>query len=98
MNRGSDEISLCSRIAKPRATRATGIVYQLKITLKDIRPPDWRRLLVPDCSLEELHEIIQVAMGWKDYHLYDFKVGGEHYTDPRGMADLDMEDASRVKL
>ena len=37
-------------------------------------------------------------MGWENYHLYDFEVGGEHYTDPRGMADLDMEDASRVKL
>ena len=84
--------------AKPKATRATGTVYQLKVTLKDIKPPVWRRLLVPDCSLAKLHEVIQVAMGWENYHLYDFEVGGEHYTDPRGMADLDMEDASRVKL
>ena len=37
-------------------------------------------------------------MGWENYHLYDFEVGGERYTDPRGMADLDMGDASRVKL
>ena len=84
--------------AKPQATRATGQVYQLKITLKDIRPPIWRRVLVPDCSLSKLHEVIQVAMGWENYHLYDFEVGGERYTDPRGMDDLDMEDASKVKL
>ncbi|QDV36967.1 plasmid pRiA4b ORF-3 family protein [Tautonia plasticadhaerens] len=83
---------------KSQAAKAAGSVYQLKVTLKDIRPPVWRRLLVPDCSLSMLHEVIQVAMGWENYHLYDFEVGGEHYTDPRGMADLDMEDASRARL
>ncbi len=85
-------------VAWPRAKRATGTIYQLKVTLKDIKPPVWRRLLVPDCSLAKLHEVIQVAMGWENYHLYDFEVGGEHYTDPRGMADLDMDDASRARL
>ncbi len=79
-------------------SKAAGKVYQLKITLKDIKPPIWRRVLVPDCSLARLHEVIQAAMGWENYHLYDFEVGGERYTDPRGMDDLDMEDASRAKL
>ncbi len=79
-------------------SKAAGKVYQLKITLKDIKPPIWRRVLVPDCSLAKLHEVIQAAMGWENYHLYDFEVGGQHYTDPRGTDDLDMEDASRAKL
>ncbi len=83
--------------ATPKS-KAAGKVYQLKITLKDIKPPVWRRVLVPDCSLAKLHEVIQVAMGWENYHLYDFEVGGERYTDPRGMDDLDMEDASRARL
>ena len=26
-------------------------IYQLKITLKDVKPPVWRRVLVPDCPL-----------------------------------------------
>jgi hypothetical protein len=92
------------RRAAPKArkvtlgSKAAGKVYQLKITLMDIRPPIWRRVLVPDCPLTRLHEIIQVAMGWENYHLYDFEAGGERYTDPRGMADLDMEDASRARL
>jgi hypothetical protein len=85
-----------ARRAQPTAGREA--VYQLKITLKDIRPPIWRRLLVPDCSLAELHEVIQVAMGWENYHLYDFEVAGERYTDPRGMDDLDTGDARKVKL
>jgi Plasmid pRiA4b ORF-3-like protein len=37
-------------------------------------------------------------MGWDDCHLYEFEVGGQSYTDPRGMNDLDMEDASKVRL
>jgi hypothetical protein len=83
---------------KAPPTKGQKAVYQLKITLKDVRPPVWRRVQVPDCSLAMLHEIIQVAMGWENYHLYDFVVGGERYTDPRGMDDLDMEDAGKVKL
>lgn len=79
-------------------SKAAGKVYQLKITLKDIKPPVWRRVLVPDCSLARLHEVIQAAMGWENCHLYDFEVAGGRYTDPRGMDDLDMGDASRVKL
>jgi hypothetical protein len=73
-------------------------IYQLKITLKDVRPPVWRRVLVPDCPLTRLHQVIQVVMGWDDCHLYEFEVGGQRYTDPRGMNDLDMEDASKVRL
>lgn len=85
-----------AKTAQP--TKGRKAVYRLKITLKDVRPPVWRRVQVPDCPLTKLHEIIQAAMGWENYHLYDFEVGGERYTEPRGMDDLDMEDASRVKL
>jgi Plasmid pRiA4b ORF-3-like protein len=73
-------------------------IYQLKINLKDVKPPVWRRVLVPDCPLTKLHEIIQVVMGWDDCHMYDFEVGGQRYTDPRGMDDPDMEDAGKVRL
>ena len=40
-------------------------IYQLRIDLKGIRPPIWRRVLVPsDVSLDDLHEIIQAVMPW----------------------------------
>ena len=49
------------------------LVYQLKVTLDDSKPPIWRRLLVlEDTSLFTLHKIIQRAMGWQDYHLHMF--------------------------
>jgi hypothetical protein len=48
-------------------------VYQLKITLKRISPPIWRRVLVPaTMPLDRLHDLIQAAMGWEDAHLHEF--------------------------
>jgi len=66
----------------PKASRPK-TVYQLKVTLKYIRPPIWRRVLVPsDISLGELHTVVQRAMGWSDYHLHEFRVGGVEYGPP----------------
>jgi len=79
-------------------TKDAGMVYQLKITLRDIKPPVWRRLQVKDCKLSQLHDIIQTCMGWDGYHLYAFEVGNEQYSvpDPDGM--METEDARKVKL
>jgi hypothetical protein len=79
-------------------TREPGVIYQLKITLKDIRPPIWRRVQVKDCTLAKLHDIIQTCMGWDDYHLHGFEVGGEHYTAPDPDGTLEYEDERKVKL
>ena len=55
-------------------------VLQLKVQLTRIRPPVWRRLLVPPTySLADLHDVIQVAFGWIGYHLHEFELGGETY-------------------
>ena len=46
--------------------------YQLKITLQDIDPPVWRRVLVPsEFTLLDLHYVIQVVMGWEECHLHE---------------------------
>jgi len=45
-----------------------------------VKPPIWRRLLVPgDTTLAKLHLILQVAMGWEDYHLHAFRIGKLRY-------------------
>jgi len=73
--------------------------YQLKITLKNIKPPIWRRLLVPDCTLDDLHEMIQIAMGWENYHLYAFKIGPDEFTHPDAdEGELNMGDATETML
>jgi hypothetical protein len=89
------------RAAKPQAepVKRSGAVYQLKITLGNVRPPIWRRVQVKDCTLADLHEVIQVAMGWESSHLYSFHVRGIEYSDPEMTGgELDMEDSGRAKL
>jgi len=51
-------------------------IYQLKIALPYIEPPIWRRLEVPGTmTFGALHDVIQIAMGWEDCHLWMFYVG-----------------------
>lgn len=69
-------------------------IYQIKITLKDIRPPIWRRVQVKsDISLFELHQIIQTAMGWHDAHLHTFIINGKFFGDP---ADDEFEEFGTI--
>ena len=91
--------TLRSKMA-PRKKAQT--VYQLKITLRDIRPPIWRRVQVhSDATLGHLHWVIQFAMGWTNSHLHSFSIQGVEYTmlmPNLGFDELDMHDEQPVKL
>lgn len=64
---------------QPKQT-APSVIYQIKITLKDTKPPVWRRVqLSGGTTLGKLHEVIQTVMGWQDYHLHSFTVGAVEY-------------------
>jgi hypothetical protein len=77
-------------------------IYQLKITLRDIRPPIWRRIQVPgDLTLGQLHRVLQIALDWSDSHLHQFKIGGAFYGVPDPDYDMmgpPMRDEKRVRL
>jgi integrase/recombinase XerD len=60
--------------------------FRLKITLLGIRPQIWRRVETKDCTLTELHEIIQICMGWEGYHLWSFDTNGTEYQQGAGGA------------
>ncbi len=72
-------------------------VYQLKISLKRMRNPIWRRVLVPaNARLGQLHQVIQIVMNWAGDHLHAFHVGNEHYGDPFISPDLHDEESLRL--
>ena len=51
-------------------------IARLRIDLDEVRPRVWRRVEVPvDIRLDDLHLVIQAAMGWENYHLYEFRRG-----------------------
>jgi hypothetical protein len=76
-------------------------IYRLKVTLRDVRPPIWRRIEVPGmATLGELHAILQTVMGWHDSHLHEFEIDGVDYGRPDDGwgADEKIRDESRVRL
>jgi hypothetical protein len=68
-------------------------VIRLKITLCDTDPPIWRRIEVKaTTTLKALHPIIQAAMGWENYHLFQFEIGGHKISGGRAsLGDLAAE-------
>jgi hypothetical protein len=74
-------------------------IYQLKVTLKDTKPPIWRRLLVPaDVTMRRLHDILQIVVGWQGSHLYMFEVGREYIGEPDPEEWREVRPAKTTKL
>ncbi len=56
--------------------------YLLKIQLLDIESAIWRRFVVPaSITLDRLHDVIQIVMGWTDSHLHEFTIENQRYTE-----------------
>lgn len=55
-------------------------IYRIYVALIDVEPPIWRRIeLSSRSTLKQLHRILQIAMGWENYHLHEFIVGKLRY-------------------
>ncbi|GIX19210.1 MULTISPECIES: plasmid pRiA4b ORF-3 family protein [Sphingomonadales] len=58
-------------------------IATLRIELNDSDPLIWRELEVPtSITLKVLHEIVQTAMGWLDYHLWEMVIDHQTYGLP----------------
>lgn len=54
--------------------------YRVRVDLDDAQPPIWRRLdLRSDLTLDVLHQVLQAAFSWDDYHLHRFSLGGRPF-------------------
>jgi len=76
-------------------------IATLRIELNDSDPLIWRVVEVPtSITLKVLHDIVQVTMGWLDYHLWEIVITGQTYGLPMD-ADLGAAPrkvASRTRL
>ena len=80
-------------------TPSSDSVYQLHIRLAYIEPPIWRRIAVSgQITLFNLHQMLQVVMGWENYHLHEFIVGTARYGEPDPEYEPPMKNHRRVKL
>ena len=73
--------------------KITMIIYRIRVSLLDIRPLIWRRFeLSSQTTLKQFHRILQIVMGWGNYHLHEFRVGTKRY----GIPDPDYDDPGDV--
>jgi len=64
-------------------------ILKLRVTLVASKPAIWREVEVPSSmTLAALHDVLQVLMGWQDYHLWSFELGERRFElpDPDGMS------------
>jgi len=84
---------------KRQAITKPGAIYQFKVTLKESHPPIWRRIQVPDCTLGELHEVLQVVMDWGNSHLHQFIVNRKYFGEAtHDDLDMEVEDEDGIRL
>jgi Plasmid pRiA4b ORF-3-like protein len=68
----------------PRVLSLT--VHHLRVTLLDVTPSVWREIRVPSAlPLSTVHAVLQIALGWEDRHLHEWRVGEVTY----GLSDED---------
>ncbi|MFI2207258.1 hypothetical protein ACH47Z_42665 [Streptomyces sp. NPDC020192] len=76
----------------------TSSVHELKVQLEGTEPRVWRRVVVPsDLSRGSLHDVIQVAFGWRNTHLHVFEDhSGGRYGPRDGLGGPALEEENTV--
>ncbi len=80
-------------------TDSPGAAYVIKISLLDTKPSIWRRFCVPGgITLDRLHDVIQIVMGWQECHLHCFEIDGQRYTESPEDPEVDGQEEAGFKL
>lgn len=102
MSGGRGLVALKARGGQTRGMTGPDDIAILRIELEDIEPLIWRRVAVrTSMNLKTMHSVIQAAMGWLDYHLWEFAAGDRKYgmlvpNDPDWNERI--KDAAKTKL
>lgn len=63
---------------KPRLDHV--VTFRVRVELADTAEPLWRRLeLASNLFLDDVHAVLQAALGWTDSHLHRFASGSDYY-------------------
>ena len=74
---------MMSPIRQNAASDSFNEIATVRIELQHTNPLIWRQVEVPtSITLKVLHDIIQVVMGWLDYHLWEFTIGKQRFGLP----------------
>jgi hypothetical protein len=73
--------------------------YQVHVQVRDIDPPIWRRLVLPDdLPLPALHGTLQYAFNWDSGHPHEFAIRPVSFGEPAAGEGRDPIDEKVVKL
>jgi hypothetical protein len=80
-------------------------IYVLRVSIRDSRPPIWRKLSVPgNFTLEDLHVVLQIAFGWDEEHMHSFTINSREYGMAQALEmmtvfdDAELIDEATVRL
>jgi hypothetical protein len=82
------------------------VTYRVRVELTEVEPVVWRQIeIASDLTLDRVHEVVQLVIGWDDY-LHEFTSGGdphdrtaEHYLMPFSIEEGGLGiDERRVRL
>lgn len=78
---------------------ATSDIARLRLALDEVEPAVMRRIEVPlGIGLDRLHAVLQVAVGWTNSHLWEFRAGDVAWGVPDPGRDEGPRDARKATL
>ena len=71
---------------------AAGEIAQLAVEIDDVTPRVMRCVEVPvDIRLDDLHFVLQIAIGWQNGHPFEFRIGDRTWAQTWGLPDREAD-------
>src|SRR5260370_12253376 len=77
------------------SSRSMTEIARLRIEIDDVTPSVIRRVEVPvTIRLDDLHFVLQIAIGWQNCHPFEFRAGNDSSAKIWGLLDRDNPESS----